>query len=51
MSTSELLEFKLHLKEMLEKGYIRPIVSLWDVLVLFVKKKMVLLGYALTTRS
>jgi len=35
MSTPELVE----LKEMLDKGYIRPILSLWGTPVLFVKKK------------
>ena len=39
MSTPELLELKLQLKEMLDKGYIRPSVSPWGALVLFVKKK------------
>jgi len=39
MNTPELLELKLQLKEMLDKGYIRPSVSPWGTLVLFVKKK------------
>ena len=39
MSTRELVELKLQLKEMLDKGYIRPSVSPWGALVLFVKKK------------
>ena len=39
MSTPELVELKLHLKEMLDKGYIRPSVSRWGTPVLFVKKK------------
>lgn len=39
MSTPQLVELKLHLKEMLEKGYIRPSVLLWGAPMLFVKKK------------
>ena len=39
MSTPELLELKIHLQELLEKKYIRPSVSPWGALVLFVKKK------------
>jgi hypothetical protein len=39
MSTPELVELKLQLKEMLEKGYIRPSVSPWGAPTLFVKKK------------
>jgi hypothetical protein len=39
MSTPELIELKLQLKEMMDKGYIRPSVSPWGAPVLFVKKK------------
>eukprot|EP00253_Pinus_taeda_P013755 PITA_13755 len=39
MSTPELVELKLQLKEILNKGYIRPNVSPWGTSVLFVKKK------------
>eukprot|EP00253_Pinus_taeda_P002746 PITA_02746 len=39
MSTPKLVELKLQLKEMLDKGYIRPSVSPWGTLVLFIKKK------------
>jgi hypothetical protein len=39
MSTPELVELKLKLKEMMDKGYIRPGVSPWGAPVLFVKKK------------
>jgi hypothetical protein len=39
MRTPELVELKLQLKEMMDKGYIRPSVSPWGALVLFVKKK------------
>jgi len=38
MSTLELVESKLQLKEMFDKGYIRPSVSPWGAPVLFVKK-------------
>ena len=39
MNTPELVELKLKLKEMLDKGYIRPSVSPWGEPILFVKKK------------
>jgi hypothetical protein len=39
MSTPELVELKLQLKEMMDKGYIRPNVPPWGAPVLFVKKK------------
>jgi hypothetical protein len=39
MSTPELVELKLQLKEMMDKGYIRPSVSPWGAPVLFVKNK------------
>jgi hypothetical protein len=39
MSTPELVELKLQLKEMMNKGYIWPNVSPWGALVLFVNKK------------
>eukprot|EP00253_Pinus_taeda_P018697 PITA_18697 len=39
MSIPELVELKLQLKEMLDKGYIRPSVSPWGAPVLFVRKK------------
>jgi hypothetical protein len=39
MSTPELVELKLQLKEMLDKGYIQPSVSPWGAPTLFVKKK------------
>ena len=38
MSTPELVELKLQLKEMFDKGDIRPSVSPWGTSVLFVKK-------------
>jgi hypothetical protein len=39
MSTTKLVELKMQLKEMMDKGYIRLSVSTWGALVLFVKKK------------
>ena len=39
MSAPELVELKLHLHELIEKGYIRPSVSLWGAPILFIKKK------------
>ena len=39
MNTPELVELKLQLKEILDKGYIRPSLSSWGTMLLFVKKK------------
>ena len=39
MAPSELRKLKTRLQELLEKGYIRPSISPWGALVLFVKKK------------
>jgi hypothetical protein len=39
MSMLELVELKLQLKDMMDKGYIRPSVSPWGAAILFVKKK------------
>jgi hypothetical protein len=39
MSTPELVELKLQLKEMMDKGYIQPSMSPWGAPILFVKKK------------
>ena len=39
MAPVELKELKLQLQELLEKGFMRPSVSPWGALVLFVKKK------------
>jgi hypothetical protein len=39
MSTPELVELKLQLKEMVDKGYVWPNMSPWGAPVLFVKKK------------
>ncbi|XP_070056155.1 uncharacterized protein [Nicotiana tomentosiformis] len=39
MAPAELKELKEHLKELLDKGFIRPNVSPWGAPVLFVKKK------------
>ena len=39
MGPIEFKELKVQLQELLDKGYIRPSVSPWRALVLFVKKK------------
>jgi len=39
MSTPDLVELKFQLKEMHDKGYIRPSVSPWGAPVLFINKK------------
>jgi hypothetical protein len=39
MTQEELAELKIQLKDLLDKGYIRPSSSLWGCLALFVKKK------------
>jgi hypothetical protein len=39
MSTPELVELKLQLTEMMDKGYIRPSMSPWGAPVLFAKNK------------
>jgi hypothetical protein len=39
MSTPELVELKLQLKEMMDRGYIQPSVSPWGAPVMFVKNK------------
>ncbi|KAA0042442.1 putative Retrotransposon protein [Cucumis melo var. makuwa] len=39
MAPAELKELKVQLQELLDKGFIRPSVSLWEAPVLFVKKK------------
>jgi hypothetical protein len=39
MSTPELVELKLQLREMMDKGCIRPSVSPWGAPILFLKKK------------
>lgn len=39
MALAELKELKIQLQELLDKGFIRPSVSLWASLILFVKKK------------
>ena len=50
MSTPKLVELKLQLKEMLDKGYIRPSVSLWGAPILFVKKNGVTLRLCIDYR-
>ena len=39
MSAPNLLELKLQLQELIDKGYIQPSVSPWGAPILFVKKK------------
>ena len=39
MALAELKESKKQLKDLLDKGLIRPSISLWGALALFVKKK------------
>ena len=39
MSAPKLVEIKLYLQELIEKGYIQPSVSPWGALILFIKKK------------
>ena len=39
MAPAELRELKAQLEELLSKGFIRPSISPWGALVLFVKKK------------
>ena len=39
MAPTELKEIKIQLQELLDKGFIRPSVSLWGAPILFVKKK------------
>ena len=39
MSALELVELKLQLQELIEKGYIQPSVSPWGAPILFLKKK------------
>jgi hypothetical protein len=51
MSTPELVELKLQLKEMMDKGYIRPSVSPCGAPVLFVKKKDITLRLCIDYRQ
>jgi hypothetical protein len=44
MRTPKLKELQMQLEELLKKGYIRPSVSPWGALVVFVKKKDGTLG-------
>ena len=41
MASVEMKGLKVQLEELLEKGYIRPSLSPWGALVLFVKKMVV----------
>jgi len=51
LSTAKLVELKLQLKEMLDKGYIRPSVSPWVTPVLFVKNKIGTLRFFIDYRQ
>jgi hypothetical protein len=46
MTTPELVELKEHIKELLEKGFIRPSSSPWGAPVIVARKRMVLRGCA-----
>jgi len=39
LSTPEIVELKIQIKDLMHKKYIRPIIFPWDALVLFAKKK------------
>ena len=39
MAPDELKELKLQLKDLTDKSFIQPSISLWSAIVLFVKKK------------
>ena len=39
MAATELKELKTQLQDLVDKGFIQPSVSPWDILILFVKKK------------
>jgi hypothetical protein len=49
MSTPELQELKMQLKELLDLGLIRPSVSPWGAPVIFIRRRMDHGGFALTT--
>lgn len=51
MAPAELKELEEQLKDLLDKGFIRPNISPWGEPILFVHKKEVLLGCASTTSS
>jgi hypothetical protein len=51
MSTPELVELKLQLKEMMDKGHIWPNVSPWGAPILFVKKKDITLRLSIYYRQ
>ena len=40
MAPAEMKELKAQLKDLLNKGFIKPSISPWGALILFVKKKM-----------
>jgi hypothetical protein len=51
MSTPELKELQMHLKDIMKKGYIRPSVSPWGAPIFFVKNKDGTLRFASTSDS
>jgi hypothetical protein len=51
MSTPKLVDIKLQLKDMIDKGYIHPSVSPWGALALFVEKKDVTLRLCIGYRK
>ena len=51
LAPTELKEFKTQLRELFDKGFVRPSVSPWGVLVLFVKKKDVTLRMCIDYRQ
>ena len=48
MNILDMNKLKLQLQELIDKNYVRPSVSPWGALILFVKKKMVLYTYVQT---
>ena len=50
MALTKLKELKTQLQELLDKGFVRPSVSLWGASVLFVKKKDVTLQMCIDYR-
>jgi hypothetical protein len=49
MPPNELVELKIQLKDLLDKGLIQPSSSMWGCPALFVKRRINLCGYAWTT--
>ena len=51
MAPAELKELKTQLQDLVDKGFIRPSVSLWGAPVLFVRRKMEQCDYVSTTSN